>query len=168
MEEQFTFFWNGPFSQWSMDGGGPITQFVCDGEEFNCAEQWMMACKAQLFGDGETRRKIMESYDPRHQKMLGREVKNFDPDVWNEHARRIVFDGNLLKFTQNFKYKAELLATEGTTLVEASPYDKIWGIGLHDYDPRAQKRSTWLGTNWLGEVLTAVRQAIFDRNTWGD
>ena len=159
-EEEFLFFWNGPFSQWSMDGAGPIEQFYCDGIPYNCAEQWMMARKAQLFGDVEVFQKIMDSVDPREQKALGRQVKNFDEETWNHYAKQIVFEGSVLKFTQHHKYKAALMATEGFTLVEASPYDKIWGIGLGEDDPRALKRETWEGKNWLGEILTEVRDRI--------
>lgn len=152
--EKFTFFWNGPFSQWH------LCKFVVDGIEYNCAEQFMMAEKARLFNDEETEKQIMETKSPREQKKLGRKVKNFDVDKWNESAKKIVYTGNKAKFTQNDYLKQKLLETRGTTLVEASPYDKIWGISLPEDDPRALNRETWKGTNWLGEVLTQLRDDL--------
>jgi ribA/ribD-fused uncharacterized protein len=106
----------------------------------------------------------MSTTDPREQKKIGREVKNFDKKKWDQKVKDIVFRGNMAKFTQNEDLKKKLLATAGTTLVEASPHDKIWGIGLAETDPKAQKRETWLGTNWLGEVLTEVREAIIEED----
>ena len=156
MTERFTFFWRGtsPFSQWHMIG------FTVDGSTYNCAEQFMMAGKARLFGDAKTEAKIMAAADPGKQKSLGRSVRPFELDIWNESARKIVYRGNHAKFTQNPLPMGRLLETRGTTLVEASPTDRIWGIGLAEEDPRALDRSTWLGTNWLGEVLTQLREDL--------
>lgn len=153
MTEQFTFFWNGPFSQWH------LSDFTVNDITFNCAEQYMMYEKAMLFEDYDTAVKILETDAPRKQKALGRTVSNFDPDQWNKVARDIVFAGNVAKFTQNDQLKEVLLETKGTILVEASPYDKVWGIGLKQNDPRSLNRKTWRGTNWLGEVLTNVRDS---------
>jgi hypothetical protein len=124
----------------------------------------MMAEKARLFNDQETLVKIMAAKHPREQKDLGREVKNFNEDIWNVQAKKIVFKGNYVKFIQHKTLQSLLIATEGTTLVEASPYDTIWGIGLSENDPKALDRATWLGTNWLGEVLTQVRDNILGTN----
>lgn len=151
--KEFAFFWNGPFSQWHP------AKFVVDGKEYNCAEQYMMAEKARLFGDVATEKLIMNASTPREQKALGRKVKNFNVGVWEKVAKDIVYKGNHAKFTQNRKLKEELLATVGT-LVEASPYDTIWGIGLREDDPKALSRDTWRGTNWLGEVLTKLRKDL--------
>lgn len=152
--EKFTFFWRGPFSQWHP------SPFQVKDVTYNCAEQYMMAQKALMFGDFITRNTILSAVDPSDQKRYGRQVANFDQNAWDTEARKIVFEGNHAKFTQNEDLKQLLLATEGTTLVEASPKDRIWGIGLAKDDPRVQSRDTWLGTNWLGETLTKVREMI--------
>jgi ribA/ribD-fused uncharacterized protein len=115
----------------------------------------MMAEKARFFGDTETADMIMETEDPSQQKKLGRIVSPFDPDKWNEVAREIVKKGNKAKFDQMPDAKEALMATRGTLLVEASPYDKIWGIGLSAFDAKCGK--AWRGLNWLGEVLTQIR-----------
>jgi ribA/ribD-fused uncharacterized protein len=153
-EEKFTLFWNGPFSQWHR------CVFIIDGVQYNCAEQYMMAMKAYLFGDQLVYDKIMKSGNPRDQKQFGRKVSNFIAHIWDEIARDVVFRGNLGKFSQNEDLKNQLFDTKGTTLVEASPYDSIWGIGLSADSPKAQKRELWQGSNWLGEVLNAVRDQL--------
>jgi hypothetical protein len=152
--EQFTFFWGGEFSQWFP------SNFVIDGIKYSTCEKYMMAKKAELFGDTDILDKIMKSDDPRQVKAFGRLIKGFDKDKWEAVCKKIVYDGNYAKFTQNKKLLNVLNNTHGTTLVEASPEDKIWGIGLAAYDPRSKDRNKWLGTNWLGEVITQVREDI--------
>lgn len=154
--EKFTFFWSGTFSQWHP------SPFQIDNLWYNCAEQYMMAEKARLFKDDETLNKIMNTVMPDDQKRYGRMVKDFDQKTWSEHAKDIVFHGSYAKYTQNEDMKDELLATAGTTLVEASPEDTVWGIGLKKDNPAAQDRATWKGANWLGEVLTKVRNILIE------
>lgn len=155
--ERFTFFWGdkSPFSQWY-----PCEFFSATNSRFNCAEQYMMLAKAKLFNDEEIAKKIMETDSPKEQKALGHKVKGFDQAKWEEYAQIVVRQGNYYKFTQNPDLWLMLKATEGTTLVEASPYDRLWGIGLAEDDPRAHNRETWLGKNWLGEVLTELRDTL--------
>jgi ribA/ribD-fused uncharacterized protein len=155
--EKFTFFWSGIFSQWHP------SPFEIDGVWYNTAEQWMMAEKARLFGDLETLAKIMSAVDPADQKRYGREVKGFVKKKWDAVARDVVLKGSLAKYGQNPDLKKILFATEGTTLVEASPEDNIWGIGLHKTDSRVQKRETWRGTNWLGDALTKTREILKEK-----
>ena len=152
--EKFTFFWSGVFSNWYS------SPFEIDGIWYSTSEQFMMAEKARLFNDEQTLAKIMSTVDPADQKRYGREVKGFNKDKWEAVARDIVYKGCLAKFSQNEDLKKVLLNTVGTTLVEASPEDKIWGIGLRKDDPRAKNRATWLGTNWLGECLNRVRDIL--------
>ena len=158
MKEQFTFFWNGPFSQWYP------SHFEIDGRMFINAEQFMMYSKAMMFKDEEAASKIMKSTNPKEQKALGRKVKNFNIETWSAasgpripRAWSIVRKGSWNKFSQNPNLLKVLADTAGTTLVEASPYDKIWGIGLGEWDDRKFLRENWQGTNWLGEILTNVR-----------
>lgn len=154
---KFTYFWGEwPFSQWA------YSLFTVDDVGYCSAEQYMMAQKAILFDDQEILELIMESEEPNEQKKLGRMVKNFNLDKWNEVARDIVYKGNYAKFTQNDEMLEALMATDGTLLVEASPYDKIWGIGLNDFD--AKREMPWQGTNWLGEVLTKLREDLKSTN----
>jgi len=151
--EKFTFFWGGVFSNWYQ------ATIIVDGVEYKCVEQYMMSEKAKLFKDFDSYEKIMQADHPREQKRLGRKVKGFDVAQWDKVSRNIVYIGCYVKFLHPH-LKEKLLATEGTTLVEASPYDKIWGIGLDVYNPLILDRATWKGLNWLGEVLTKVREDI--------
>ncbi|HEY5922382.1 MAG TPA: NADAR family protein [Kofleriaceae bacterium] len=157
---EFTFFFTeaSPFSQWHR------CRFVVDGTAFNCAEQFMMHGKAVLFGDAEMADEILAADHPRTQKALGRKVKGFDAGVWERDRMRIVKDGNRAKFTQNPALLAQLLATKGTTMVEASPFDKIWGIGLGASDPRAKDPKQWKGRNLLGYVLTELRDELLAKS----
>ena len=154
MTEKFTLFYTGCFSQWHP------SKFEVDGVQYSHAEQFMMAEKARLFGDEATLKRIMASKHPKEQKALGRQISPFDATKWNAVAKKSVYKGNYAKFTQNKDFLDALLATKGTTLVEASPYDKIWGIGLGKDDPLALNRANWKGTNWLGEVLTNLRDDL--------
>lgn len=150
----FVFFWNGWPSQWHP------SPFTLEGVRYGCCEQYMMAEKARLFGDTTTLEAILRSASPREQKALGRKVTPFDEERWTAVCREAVYRGNLAKFTQNEELRALLLATGDKTLVEASPKDRIWGIGLAADDPRATQRSAWRGKNWLGEALMRVRAEL--------
>ena len=153
---EFTFFFTeaSPFSQWYR------CTFVVDGQTFNCAEQFMMHGKAKLFADDEIAHKILAADHPKQHKALGRKVKNFDDAIWKAQRLAIVKAGSTAKFTQNADLRALLLATAGTTLVEASPYDRIWGIGLAASNPLAQDPNTWRGQNLLGKILTELRDEL--------
>jgi len=152
----YTFFFTeaSPFSQWF------ACTFSVDGNEFSCAEQYMMFGKARLFDDNEVAAEILAASHPRQHKALGRKVKRFDEHLWRREREAIVLAGNRAKFTQNPDLRGLLLATAGTILVEASPYDKIWGIGLAARDPRAQDAKKWNGQNLLGKILTALRDEL--------
>ncbi|MEO2202230.1 NADAR family protein [Paenibacillus pabuli] len=154
--EKYTFFWGKQdvFSQWH-----PAV-FVHEGEEFTCAEQAMMYRKAILFGDTAVAQELLTVSHPSAHKQLGRKVRNFDDKVWNKHREQIVYDINLDKFTQNPKMLAALMQTKGTKLAEASPYDKIWGIGFKSSDPRAKDSAKWTGLNLLGKALTRLRDNL--------
>ncbi|MGN0114577.1 MAG: NADAR family protein [Acutalibacteraceae bacterium] len=142
------------FSQWY-----PCC-FIKDGVEYTSAEQYMMAQKAMLFGDEEIFAEILNTSDPKKCKALGRKVKNFDKDIWNENKRTIVYNGNYEKFSQNEDFAAYLLATGDKVLAEASPFDRIWGIGLGKSNPDALNPAKWRGNNLLGFSLMQVRERI--------
>ncbi|MDF2936414.1 MAG: cyclohydrolase [Paenibacillaceae bacterium] len=154
--ERFTFFYRteSPFSQWHP------ADFEIGGVQYNCAEQYMMHRKAVLFGDHLMAERILSAFTPREQKALGRKVQGFDKNLWEAHCKQFVYEANHGKFTQNPLLLETLLATKGTTLVEASPTDRIWGVGLEEDDPRIRNRATWRGTNWLGEILTKLREDL--------
>ena len=154
MVESFTHFWDGPFSQWH-----PCT-FKIDMVRYNCAEQFMMAEKARLFGDEGVRAQILATGSPRAHKALGRQVAGFDQATWEAERVEIVVRGNLAKFSQNPEMCAALLATGDKTMVEASPYDRIWGVGLRADDSRVHDPERWRGANLLGEALMKVRAQL--------
>lgn len=165
--EKFTFFWktDSPFSQFhpSAFQAQPLFKTTSDDEKgytFLHCEQWMMFNKAKLFKDEKTATNILATKEPIKCKALGRKVANFDEDIWKQENERIVLEGNRLKFVQNPGLLQKLLETEGTTLVEASPVDQLYGIGLSANDPRSQNRNTWLGKNVLGELLTRLREEL--------
>lgn len=151
---EFVFFYGGPFSQWCP------CNLVVDEITYNCAEQYMMAQKARLFNDSLALTIIMSTNDPALQKSTGRSVQGFNEDTWNNVARDIIYRGNYAKFNQNKDLYEELIKTKGKLLVEASKRDKIYGVGLGEFDPRIKDRNNWRGTNWLGEAITKVREDL--------
>lgn len=162
--ETHVYFLTGPFSQWhpsefvaSLPNGGRPRRF-------SHAEQYMMAGKADLFGDYDTLEKIMDAGHPRDQKELGRQVKNFDQKVWGENAREIVLQGNMAKFSQDSDLREYMLATGDRILVEGAWYDPVWGVALAWDDPKILDEANWQGTNWLGQSLMKVRQELNSQN----
>ena len=142
------------FSQWFPSA------FVVDGEGYATAEHWMMAEKARLFGDADAESRVFETEDPAEVQAVGRSVRNYDEDRWREHRFEIVVAGSLAKFGQDPVLRDYLLSTEGTVLVEASPRDAVWGIGMGRDDPRAARPSEWPGLNLLGSALMEARQLL--------
>jgi ribA/ribD-fused uncharacterized protein len=152
--DKYVFFWNGIYSQWYQ------SRMVIDGIEYNCCEQYMMHQKALIFGDEITAEMILASTDPKEQKALGRRVAGFNKDRWDEVCVGIVFKGNFAKFSQNEMLKSALLSTGSRILVEASPYDKIWGIGMAEDHPDIENPDRWKGLNLLGWCITTVRTEL--------
>lgn len=158
---KFVFFWGHKstrkevtatcFSQWYE------APFTVDGERYPTAEHFMMAQKAALFGDLETRAQVLRAPNPGAAKALGRQVQGFDEAVWTENRFAIVVRANEAKFSQNPDLHQFLKTTGSRILVEASPVDKIWGIGLAHDDERARDPNAWLGLNLLGFALMQVR-----------
>ena len=143
------------FSQWW--AGHP---FEVDGIRYATAEHFMMAEKARLFHDEATLSKIIDARSPAIAKKLGRQVASFDDQIWRQHRYEIVVRGNRAKFSQHEELKTFLLQTGDRLLVEASPFDRIWGIGMAAIDPNAEKPQFWKGLNLLGFALMEVRELL--------
>lgn len=143
-------------------------QFEVGGVTYTSAEQYMMAEKARLFGDEEIRTEILSISDPRTCKALGRKVKNFDKAVWDKKKEGIVRNGNFEKFMQNDALRNFLLSTGDKVLVEASPTDRVWGIGLGKNNPDALDPQKWRGQNRLGFTLMAVRENMAILDMYGE
>lgn len=163
----YVFFWKpepgvvGPasLSQWQP------SRFRWSGT-YSCAEQYMMAEKARLFGDDAVAAQIMATDDPTQMKALGRRASGFDKALWDEAKYSIVLAGNYAKFTQNRDLRDYLLSTGDAVLVEASPLDVIWGIGLSESNGKARDPRVWRGRNLLGFALMEVRDEI--RRVWAN
>ncbi len=137
--------------------------FSVNGITFNCGEQFIMYSKALLFKDKETASKILLEETPSKIKALGRKVTNYDDTVWCHLREDITYIGLLSKYQQNNKLKEKLIDTNTKELVEASPKDKIWGIGLGVDDPELENKTIW-GQNILGKILMRVRDHIRSEN----
>lgn len=124
------------------------------------AEHWMMAEKARLFGDEDAAGRIRGASSPKQVKEFGRQVRGFDEARWSAARREIVLLGNLKKFQQNPPLAKFLLSTGSCVLVEASPVDRVWGIGLAADDERAANPLQWRGENLLGFALMEVRDRL--------
>ncbi len=144
------------FSQWW------LARFTVDDVAYPTAEHYMMAEKARLFGDENARDKILKAGSPKAAKQIGRQVKNFKDEVWNRERFQIVVEGNLAKFGQNRELGNYLIGTGDKVIVEASPIDRIWGIGLPADDERASNPEQWRGLNLLGFALMEVRQKLLE------
>ncbi len=155
MSDNFVFFWGGEFSQWYP------SPFKQQGMTFNCAEQWMMYSKATYFKDYDTADAIMLTDSPKEQKSLGRQVRGFDDQEWMLDAYNVVVQGNRAKFSQNDDLGLILKNTGSKIIVEASPYDKRWGIGLGENNPDIYDQSKWKGENLLGKAIMQVRGELF-------
>jgi ribA/ribD-fused uncharacterized protein len=152
----FAFFWASasPFSNWFK------SPFEHNGVKYNCSEQYMMHMKALVFEDSEVANEILKEKDPRKQKAWGREVRSFEQATWEAVCQEIMVDGLLSKFRQNPYCLKALLNTGDKIIAEASPYDKVWGIGMTEDNPLATQPDKWLGKNLLGIVLMRVREIL--------
>jgi ribA/ribD-fused uncharacterized protein len=142
------------FSQWWQSA------FKVEGIEFKTAEHWMMYQKAKLFGDQKHSEMVLQCNSPAEAKKIGRLVENFDAMRWDEHKYAFVKQGNYHKFSQHPDLKEFLLNTGDRVLVEASPVDNIWGIGMAKTDENIYNPSQWKGENLLGFALMEVREEL--------
>jgi ribA/ribD-fused uncharacterized protein len=178
LQPKYVFFWghtpkrgtSDEVGKWVFSQWYPAS-FDVDDDHYPTAEHFMMAEKARLFGDEETRQAILRSTHPGEAKTLGREVQGFDEATWIAHRFEIVVRGNLAKFSRSDPLSAAktgeddplrdfLLETGERVLVEASPRDRVWGIGLAENDPAASYPSRWKGLNLLGFALMEVRERL--------
>lgn len=144
-------------SQWWM------CNFTIDGIAYSCAEQYMMAEKARMFHDSEMLEQIMNAKHPKEMKAYGRAVKNFDQTEWSKACYALVKRGNIAKFSQNPELWDFLKSTRHRILVEASPRDRIWGIGMGKSNPDAECPLKWRGANLLGFALTEARDILLQK-----
>jgi ribA/ribD-fused uncharacterized protein len=162
---KFLFFWgqtnssnnsvtNSCFSQWYE------SPFELNGIEYKTSEHWMMSQKALLFDNKEIHEQIVNSASPGEAKELGRKVVGFDETVWKENRIEIVRLGNIHKFNQNKELGKYLINTKERILVEASPVDTIWGIGLTKDSEKAKNIYSWRGLNLLGFALMEARDFL--------
>ncbi|MEH6564495.1 MAG: NADAR family protein [Halopseudomonas sp.] len=142
------------FSQWYE------VRFECNGIQFMTAEHYMMYRKALLFGDSDAAQRVLNASNPGEAKAIGREVKGFDQEKWEACRFEIVVSGNLAKFSYHPELKEFLLNTGSRVLVEASPVDRIWGIGLEKGDSACENPNLWKGSNLLGFALMEVRDQL--------
>ena len=165
---KFLFFWG------NTANGNEVTKaclsqwydsaFIADGITYKTSEHWMMAQKALLFNDTESFEKIIKSNKPGEAKDLGREVKGFLPDIWENKRFEIVVAGNVYKFSQNPELRSFLLNTKDRVLVEASPVDTVWGVGLSADSDAINNPKLWRGPNLLGFALMKTRDILSEGN----
>jgi len=146
-------------------GKGVLSQwwpcrFSLDGVEYASAEHWMMAEKARLFGDMSALERILGARTPAEAKKLGRLVKGFDDAAWDAARFEAVVAGNVAKFGQDAGSREFLLGTVNRVLVEASPRDRVWGIGLAAGNDDATDPRRWRGANLLGFALMEARERL--------
>ena len=134
--------------------------FTVDGMAYATAEHWMMASKARLFDDAEAERHAIAAGSPAAAKRAGRLVRGFDEAVWERERYGIVVTGSVHKFGSDPALKSYLLTTGDRVLVEASPLDRIWGIGLPPDDERTEDPTRWRGLNLLGFALMEARRRL--------
>jgi ribA/ribD-fused uncharacterized protein len=165
MATKYLFFWGHTPKRAGEVGAECLSQwypspFEIDGVRFKTAEHYMMWGKARLFGDEAVAAKIVASGHPQQAKVLGRLIGGFDEDEWVARRLEIVTAGSVEKFRQNPDLLAFLLGTGNRVLVEASPLDRIWGIGLAATDERVHNPASWRGLNLLGEALMQAREIL--------
>lgn len=151
-DKKYHFFWGGVFSNWYP------SYFVHKDVAFTCGEQMMMWEKAMLMEDEETAELILQSTSPKEMKRLGRQVKDFNEGLWNVYKYQLVKEGLRSRFLQDMEARRLLKKVKGKILVEASPYDRIWGIGFSE-ENALKNKNRW-GENLLGKILTELSKEV--------
>lgn len=135
-------------------------KIIYEEKEFSSSEQLFMWLKAKFFNDKEMSTKILQAQTPREAKSLGRLVKNYDDDLWNEHRDGVMLESLKAKFDHCQEFKDLILGNTDKTFVEASPYDRIWGVGLSETDPKIENPNKWLGQNRLGKCINKLIETL--------
>ena len=148
--------------KWCLSQWWPAA-FTVEGTTYATAEHFMMVAKARLFEDASAASRILAAPDPATAKKLGRAVRGFDEKVWASARYALVVAGNTAKFSQHPALGSFLLSIREDVIVEASPVDTIWGIGLAQNNPDARNPERWRGRNLLGFALMDVRAALRTR-----
>lgn len=169
-EPKWLMFWGHQPQADGSVGKGCLSQwwpcsFTVDGVEYASAEHWMMAAKARLFGDQDGLAQVLAARTPAEAKNAGRLVRGFDEQAWAAHRFEFVVAGNVAKFGQDPVLRDFLLGTANRVLVEASPRDRIWGIGLGAANERATDPEQWRGLNLLGFALMEARDQLMRQTT---
>ncbi|WP_051970329.1 NADAR family protein [Kitasatospora azatica] len=165
VQPKYLFFWGHQPQRDGSIGPGSLSQwwpspFTVDGIEYATAEHWMMASKARLFGGEEAVPGILAARTPAEAKKLGRLVQGFEEETWAAARFALVTEGNVAKFGQDEALRSYLLGTANRVLVEASPRDRIWGIGLGAGNEAAADPARWRGLNLLGFALMEARERL--------
>lgn len=134
--------------------------FTVAGARYATAEHWMMAAKARLFGDAEALASILSTEDPRRAKALGRGVRGYVNTAWAAARFAAVVEGSVHKFSSAPALRDFLLGTGEAVLVEASPFDRVWGVGLGRAQAQALGPERWRGENLLGFALMEARARL--------
>ena len=169
---EYLFFWghqvkkSGTISKNCLSNWYP-SEFIVDGIIYSTVEHFIMAQKAKLFGDIMIYKAILNAETPKEAKLLGREVTGFNDKTWSMYRMDIALSGLEAKFAQNKELKFFLLSTENRILVEASPHDKIWGIGMAEKNPEVENPKSWKGSNLLGFGLMEVRDRLRIKTFYG-
>ncbi|MCX5213044.1 NADAR family protein [Kitasatospora sp. NBC_00240] len=162
---KYLLFWGHRPQPGGGTGPGALSQwwpspFVVDGVSYPTAEHWMMAGKARMFGDEQIVPRILEARTPAEAKALGRQVAGFDEERWTAERFALVVEGSVAKFGQDGALLSYLLGTSQRVLVEASPVDRIWGVGLAADHEDVTRPARWRGLNLLGFALMAARARL--------
>ena len=157
--DKYVFFWQEYFSNWAYAQGGLKIRIKNKEYTVPTSEHLFMIFKAQYFNDDESVKEMLKAKTPKEVKALGRHVKNFEPEKWDAISSRYMTKAVTIRYEQDKKF-AKMLTDKkyaDKTFVEASPYDKIWGIGMDENNPDIEDKNKWQGENKLGKCLTALR-----------
>ena len=157
--DKYVFFWKEYFSNWAYVEDGLTVKIKNNEYTVPTSEHVFMIIKAQYFNDQEAIENIAKCKTPKEAKSFGRTVKNFEPEKWDAISSRYMTKAVTIRCMQDKKF-AKMLTDkkyEGKTFVEASPYDRIWGIGMDENNPDIEDKSKWNGQNKLGKCLTTLR-----------